>query len=387
MVKTGYTSCIEAINSGSKLIHAMSVDDDGVLMYALPSGVRVMVIPRDDEMRRMVMEDAHVTQGGVGQTLDKVSKRYWWKGMWEDEPVHTISLNFTPMPWSTAGHTQLLTAIDHDTRYTWVAATAGETSKGIVDFLEKKFTWGVGNPHVVISDRGKAFEVERTRDFLRGVGAELRMMSGMHPQTNGMSERWNRTVQDQVRAMAMQGADDWERSARAVCFAYNTMTHPATGYTLHFLMYGREARNSLAGSLHPMHSDSLTMDEMVRKHDNTLHEARKRKIVIEATYRVAMTGAYDKKHGATDYKVGDTMWKTSNTTLRHLKVHDTDHKLVAWWDGPFIVAEERGSTVRLQKPGETMSGKWISTRKISSAIDYASGTVYVLAYMPAYESA
>eukprot|EP00727_Mastigamoeba_balamuthi_P011080 m51a1_g6595 hypothetical protein (819) ;mRNA; f:279679-298066 len=122
----------------------------------------------------------------------------------------------------------------------------------------------------------EAFEVERTRDFLQGVGAELRMMSGMHLQTNGMSEHWNHIVQDQ--------------------------------------------------------------------RDNALHQARKHKIVIEAAYRVVMAGAYDKKHGATDYKVSDTVWKTSNTTLHHLKVHDTDHKLMAWWNGPFIMAEACGST-------------------------------------------
>eukprot|EP00727_Mastigamoeba_balamuthi_P006484 m51a1_g2456 hypothetical protein (111) ;mRNA; f:6063-6561 len=106
------------------------------------------------------------------------------------------------------------------------------------------------------------------------------------------------------------------------------------------------------------------VDEMVHKCDNALHKACKRKIAIKTTYWRAMAGTYDKKHGATDYKVGDTMWKTSNKTLHHLKVHNTDHKLAAWWDGLFIVAEVHGSTVQLQKLGEIVSSKWISTCKI-----------------------
>ena len=58
--------------------------------------------------------------------------------------------------------------------------------------------------------------------------------------------------------------NDWERYVRAVCYAYNSSVQSSTGFTPHFLMFGREARLPVDLQFGTSFSESVSPDQYVR---------------------------------------------------------------------------------------------------------------------------
>ena len=63
-----------------------------------------------------------------------------------------------------------------------------------------------------------------------------------HPQSDGLVERFNRTILDMLATAANKHPLNWESQLRRLCFGYNTSVHPTTGESPFFLMFGRQVR-------------------------------------------------------------------------------------------------------------------------------------------------
>ena len=78
--------------------------------------------------------------------------------------------------------------------------------------------------------------------------AELEKFSGLiksrttpyHPQTNGLVERMNSTLLAILRALLERAKRKWHVYVDKQIFAYNATRNDRTGYSPHFLMFGRE---------------------------------------------------------------------------------------------------------------------------------------------------
>src|SRR5437867_10181747 len=64
-----------------------------------------------------------------------------------------------------------------------------------------------------------------------------------------MVERFNRTLLAQLRAVAADDLDNWERYLPYVLYAYRAMPHESTRFSPYYLMYGREPAVSLDSAL------------------------------------------------------------------------------------------------------------------------------------------
>jgi hypothetical protein len=62
------------------------------------------------------------------------------------------------------------------------------------------------------------------------------------PQSNGQTERKNRTIKAELTKRCHQLGKNWAPYLKWIEFAYNTTPHSAHGYTPHFLMFGQQAR-------------------------------------------------------------------------------------------------------------------------------------------------
>eukprot|EP00727_Mastigamoeba_balamuthi_P001639 m51a1_g11472 hypothetical protein (506) ;mRNA; r:3101-5359 len=296
--------------------------------------------------------------------------------MVEQQPAFTISADFTPTK-TADGLSHVLTVVDLDTRFAWAHPCHGENSEELVSFLDYTFRFGVGCPRRMISDNGSAFTCAKTQDYLKGVGIKHDTSTPGHPQSNGTAERFNRTITDKLRAGAhdavlrqqftsagAMGRTTWPALLRAICYAYNTTEHPATGYSPYFLMFGRDPPSTLEGRLRPEHTNGVTVDEFVAARDEALHEARKRKIAIESAFREGMKRYYDGGRYEPGIGVGDVVWKARDATLRHLKVHTNEVKMEPLWDGPFTVAKWRANVVQLRDVEGVCDGKYYNITRI-----------------------
>ena len=65
-----------------------------------------------------------------------------------------------------------------------------------------------------------------------------RLTSPYRPQTNGMVERFNRTIGECLAKLVYDQENEWDTYVSSVLFAYRTMKHKSTGYIPFYLMYG-----------------------------------------------------------------------------------------------------------------------------------------------------
>ena len=136
--------------------------------------------------------------------------------------------------------------VDHFTKYAEAApyksADAPETAKLIFG------TWIArhGVPMAIQSDNGPAFAAELQREFVAIAGSLKIYSSPVHPSTNGLVERQNRSLISILRATCTRNQGEWIDHLPHALGAYNCMKHASTGFTPNMLMLNKERRYSLA---------------------------------------------------------------------------------------------------------------------------------------------
>ena len=99
-----------------------------------------------------------------------------------------------------------------------------------------------GLPRYIVSDRDSLFTSifwERLNEL---IGIKLKMSSAYHPQTDGSTERMNRTVSQMLRQCVSPKQTDWVLKLPAIEFAINSARSETTGYAPFFLNNGHMPR-------------------------------------------------------------------------------------------------------------------------------------------------
>ena len=64
------------------------------------------------------------------------------------------------------------------------------------------------------------------------------MSTSFHPQTDGQTERANRTLEDMIRAYVNNKQNDWDTHLPALELATNNSKQVSTGFSPFYLNYG-----------------------------------------------------------------------------------------------------------------------------------------------------
>ncbi|CAF1124569.1 unnamed protein product [Brachionus calyciflorus] len=80
-----------------------------------------------------------------------------------------------------------------------------------------------------------------------------------HPQCDGRTERFNRTLISMLRTFVNENQDDWDLLLDKLAFAYRTAVHRATGFTPFEMVNGRQPKLPL-DLFYKTCSDPLELD-------------------------------------------------------------------------------------------------------------------------------
>lgn len=92
---------------------------------------------------------------------------------------------------------------------------------------------------IVITDQGREFINKVNKKLFQKFKTEHRITTAYHPQTNGLVERFNQTLQRSLVKLANEDQDNWDEYLDGVLFAYRTSHHKSTKLTPFELMYCR----------------------------------------------------------------------------------------------------------------------------------------------------
>jgi len=339
-------------------------------------------VPDDRELRTLVLQLAHDWAGhfGISRTLSKVRQHCVWDGMTREvedycrscvscavhkstnqrpggvlrqlpipaEPWDSIGIDFVgPLPPSTNGNDCIMVIVDRFSKMVLLAPcklTINGKQAGILAL--NMLLPHLVVPKSIVSDRDVRFTGSCWSQMWAHLGARLDMSTAYHPQTDGQTERTNRTVQTMIRMYVMERKGDWEDWLQMAAAAYNSTVHESTGKTPAEMNYPGRSIDPLGWAMqgHKKPGDNEQAAKMLDSLRAVWNEART-KLVAE---REKQAKYADQKRRAVKYEVGQMVYLSS----QNLKT--AKGKLKERWSGPYVIkaVEGDGSVVKLDLPAD-----------------------------------
>ncbi|KAL0559275.1 hypothetical protein IC582_003874 [Cucumis melo] len=96
-----------------------------------------------------------------------------------------------------------------------------------------------GVPVSIVSDRDPRFTSKFWPSVQKAMGTKLKFSTAFHPQTDGQLERTIQTLEDMLRARALQFKGNWDTHLSLMEFAYNNSYQSIIGMAPFEALYGR----------------------------------------------------------------------------------------------------------------------------------------------------
>ncbi|UYV71013.1 K02A2.6-like [Cordylochernes scorpioides] len=350
----------------------------------------LLVIPR--HLRPDVLRSLHdnPTAGhlGLAKTHDRIRRKYFWPGLLRSirkyvghcrecqrrkhaplrppgllQPIPPTSVPFQRVgidllgrfPISHLGNKWIIVCTDYLTRYAITRALPSADAQQVAKFVLEDVVLKHGAPREIITDRGRVFQSKLISELTGLCSSAQRFTTAYHPQTNGLTERLNKTLADMMSMYVDVEQKEWDVILPFITFAYNTAKQDTTGFTPFSLIHGREAETTL-DTLFPLLKDEDQEDynrEIVTRAEETRQLARLHTLrAQEGNKRL-----YDAKHREMSYQPGDKVWIF--IPVRKIGISE---KLIKRYFGPYRVTrrisdvtyevESLDTTNRRRKPKE-----------------------------------
>ena len=249
--------------------------DEGILCRRdprVPDAVQI-VLPKCLRPRVLRLAHYHQLAGHPGQTrlCNRLKRTYYWPQMAADatttvrecescsknrirllkqagamklfqasRPLEDLAIDILgPLPKSSDGNLFILVIVDRFSKLTQCVPLKSITALSVAVAFVNEWVFKYGAPRHLLSDNGSQF----ISDLFHRVCAMLKVQNSMtltyHPQTNGQTERFNRTLVAMLRCYVEDHPKDWCKYVRALTYAYNSAIHRATSATPFDLVLSR----------------------------------------------------------------------------------------------------------------------------------------------------
>ena len=139
-------------------------------------------------------------------------------------------MDLEKMPVSKSGNNYLLTVMDYFTEWPHAVLIPNKSAKTVATALYNIFLV-MGFPAIYSSDQGREFVNDVISCLTEKTKAAHIISSANHPLTNGLVERFNKTIQSMILKTCSEQQDDWDENIEVLLFSYRTMVHSTTKKT------------------------------------------------------------------------------------------------------------------------------------------------------------
>lgn len=328
-----------------------------------------VVLPSSMVMPGLQMLHSSRTGGhlGIQKLQAKVKDRFFWPGWFGDvrqfcracpdcasrrshglppraplnpsvasRPMERLAVDILgPLPETLRKSKYILVVGDYFSKWTEAYALPNQEAESLAKVLVEQWVCRFGAPRSIHSDQGRNFESTLFKEMCQLLSINKTRRSPNHPESNGMVERFNRTLLSMLALFVDDNQLNWDVLLPYVLMAYRSSVHASTGFTPYKVLFGQEIILPVDVMWDMGHQErfSAVSDYVVALTDtlSTVVGAVKRHQERASAQQKA---AYDFRVNHQYYAVGELVWVQNKVRKK-----GRCPKLQRRYKGPFKVLE------------------------------------------------
>ena len=243
-----------------------------------PEAIRTVVM-------KMLHDERSAGHLGRTRTLNRIKNHVYWPGMAEDValwvkqcdlcarrkagpgraknpmghknvgiPFERIAMDIMgPLPTTHDGFMYIMVVECYFSKWVEAYCLVDHTAQSVGDKLLTQWICRYGVPSTIHTDQGPEFESHLFHHLCKELGTVKTKTTPYHPQSDGMVERQNRTIQQMLSCYVNDCQDDWSDHLDFVMMAYRSSLHESTGCTPNRIIFGKEVNLPLTVRLGEQH--------------------------------------------------------------------------------------------------------------------------------------
>ena len=344
-------------------------NDNIIYQYVVPKQQRPYILAQ-------CHDNMHAGHLGFEKTRDRIIHRFYWTDQLKDiesyvktcevcqqmktphhynqaplvpilpsRPGELVTTDLLgPLPRSNGGNIYILVVIDHFTKWVELFAMNKITAEEVAQNLMLVF-YRHGIPETLLSDQGTNYQASVMNELCELFDIHKVRTTPYHPQCDGITERFNRTIQTMLASYVNKNQTNWDTLLPALAFAYNTSTHSSTKCTPFELVYGRKPKVPL-DLVFPDVKLNLYLppegyvSQVQTELNNAFEQATNNRDIRMERNKLQ----YDRKVRVATFALTDQVWVLATTVGKGLSA-----KLSRKWVGPYrILSRVNEVTYELQ---------------------------------------
>ena len=251
------------------------VEKNGVLYRKTKDAVLGVVyqLLTPKRLQKWMVESVHDNWGhqGVNRTLSLLRTRCYWPGiagyvrdhvrncfrcvaskppiptvrtpmrhLLAFRPMERVAIDFLKLDRGRGGFEDVLIMTDAFTKYALAVPCKDQTAPVVAKALRDHWISHYGIPLQLHSDQGRNFEGKLVGEICKLYGVQKTRTSPYHPEGNGQTERFNKTLCSLIKSLEVSERKRWPELLPHIVYMYNATPHSVTGVAPWTLLFGQQ---------------------------------------------------------------------------------------------------------------------------------------------------
>uniref|UniRef100_A0A3P8S9F9 Integrase catalytic domain-containing protein n=1 Tax=Amphiprion percula TaxID=161767 RepID=A0A3P8S9F9_AMPPE len=268
------------------------------------------------------------------------------------QPIQ-VAADITELPVTSQGNRYALVMTDYFTRYANLFPMKDQRALTVAKIIFEDYVTHHDVPESIHTDQGRQFESDLVKQLCQLLGMTKTRTTPYHAQSDGMVERLNRTLKDQLAKYIAQTGGEWDQFLPQVELACNS------GFSPFFLVHGREPNLPLDVILNCSPTVTPPTPGTPAAYAANLSSRLTHAFAAQssALRKLRQKLQYDKKVVFRPHEPGDLVLLDDPAQKMN--------KLAPRWKGPFVILKSMKKdghpsvTYEITDPRKAHSRKWI----------------------------